>query len=62
MVLVDDKCDSCGKCVQVSIESDAYSFKAPSIESECSEPACPINARHQPGPIDNVAIYFVECD
>jgi ferredoxin len=59
---IPDRCEGCGKCVEVLITSDPNNFDAPAIKSGCRKQACPINARHRPGPVDIVEIYFVECD
>jgi hypothetical protein len=56
---LEDKCEACGKCVEVSIIPDSI---APSFTSERSKQDCPINIRHKAGPRDKVDIYFVPCD
>ena len=59
---IPDKCEVCGKCVEVLIRNDPYDFRAPKMESECSKHGYPVDARHMPGPVDVVTIYFVGCD
>lgn len=58
----EDKCEVCGKCVYISLRSDALDHNAPRLDSQCHEPGCPINAKHRPGPIDIVTIDFIDCD
>lgn len=57
-----DKCQLCGKCVEVTYTGNAYSHPAPGWRSECEMQGCPIKEKYQPGPIDIVDICFVECD
>ena len=59
---IPDRCEACDRCVEVLITSNPHNFNAPAIKSECSKQDCPINAKHRPGPVDIVEIYFVECD
>jgi ferredoxin len=59
--LFEEKCGSCGKCVQVCSRNDALDFNAPYIRTECPRSDCPIKAKHEPGPIEIVEIYFVDC-
>ena len=58
---MEEKCEHCGKCVEVAITSDPYDFNAPSFESECKEENCQINNNNKPNTDQRVSIYFVEC-
>lgn len=59
----EDKCDKCGRCIEVTITSDPYDMNNPSFASECKDDNCPMNAKYNNGTCDDaIDIYFVDCD
>ncbi|QBB69117.1 hypothetical protein ELE36_01245 [Pseudolysobacter antarcticus] len=57
-----ERCELCGRCVEVALIGNELDFDAPSFQSECEREGCPANAKNQPGPVDNISVYFVEDD
>jgi hypothetical protein len=61
MYPMGEKCERCGKCVEVAITSDPNDFSAPCFESECKDDDCPVNSKNPPNSDQRLNIYFVEC-
>ena len=56
---IKQKCDLCGKFVEVAITTAPYDFNSPSIKSDCTKEDCPINAENKPNCDEHVLICLV---